>query len=413
MKILLITKSKFPPGVNRWQIKKSIIHLILNFTTMKKSIFILLMALFAIGVTTAYGQLVPRAITCLPADAFHPIAGTPYTYSITVPTPLTGTRTILWRVTQDETFITNKVLVAAAELPGTSDYLASADADYNTFNPVAPGNLDMVLTWKSFAYDPANPIFVIVHVANDDGTCNINNMKVYRIEPITAFTLDIANKDLLGAVQPGYGQTALPRCIANIFSATYNNAGTGSIDYDFGLDTIYYEVVAANWSGQWKPSIQVSALDPEETVVSVDWAYLWSIPLWVGHAMPYNGVDTYISTDNVEPQGTPPPPSVGAAGQSIFIRMIIDHTVDATHNYEGLTDETFKLAVDGELYALVGAVWTATGSNDIHWDNGTTPPCPLNEDGFTNDYALQTLKARPDIQDATPPPGNDYLPVTP
>jgi hypothetical protein len=127
--------------------------------------------------------------------------------------------------------------------------------------------------------------------------------------------------------------------------------------------------------------------------------------------MPLTGA-IYVSTDNVEIQGTPPPPSVGSTGQSIFIRIIVDHSVGAL-NYEGLTDETFNLAVNGELYEFDGTNWVATGNEDVHWDNGTVPPCVLVEDGFDNDYALQTLKARPDIQDATPPAGDDFLPVTP
>jgi hypothetical protein len=379
---------------------------------MKKQILILLMVLVAIGfTTTVYGQLVPRPITCLSADALHPIAGTPYTYTISVPTP-TGAKTILWRVTQDQTFISNKALVALPEIPGTSDYLAAADADYNTFNNVSPGNLDMVLTWKSFTYDPLNPVFVIVHVANDDGTCNINNMKVYRIEPVNAFTLDIANTDPLGSTQAGYGTNPLLRCLSNVLTATYNSAGAGSVDYDFGLDTIYYEVVAANWSGQWKPSAQVAGLNAEETIISVDWSYIF-VPApgaWPAHPMTLAG-GIYVSNDNVEPQGSPQPPSVGAAGQSIFIRMIIDHTVPPS-NYEGLTDETFTLAVDGELYSYNGTNWIATGVNDVHYDNGpNNPPCPTPvEDGFTNDIAQQTLKARPDVQAVTPTP---FLPVTP
>jgi hypothetical protein len=32
----------------------------------------------------------PKTITCLTSDALHPIAGTEYTYQVTVPNPLTS-----------------------------------------------------------------------------------------------------------------------------------------------------------------------------------------------------------------------------------------------------------------------------------------------------------------------------------
>jgi len=362
---------------------------------MKKQVFLTLIATFAIGIVTTYGQLTPRSITCLPADALHPIAGTPYTYEVTVPTP-PGTKTYLWRVTQDQTFITNKVLVATPEIPGTSAFLAAAGANYNV------GTVDgtsIVLTWNSFVYDPANPVFVIINVVNDNGTCSPNNMKVYKIQPINAFTLDIANLDRNKVLQAGYG-TNIDRCISDIVSANYDATAPEGVVYDFGADTLYYEVSAANWSDAWLPSVMISGLDPEQTVAEVVWST--STTFATTHAMNL-AAGVYTSADNVVPSsGT----TVGAAGESIFVRVVIDHS-NGANNFEGLTATQIALAVDGIT------LLTATPPiGDVHYDNGpNNPPCPnLVVDGFTNDIAYQTITPRPNVQAVTPTP---FLPVKP
>jgi hypothetical protein len=365
---------------------------------MKKQLFFLAMAIFAIGISSAFGQLVPRAITCLPSDALHPIAGTPYTYSVNVPTP-PGTKTYLWRVTQDQTFITNKVLVATPEMPGTSTVLDAADPTYNVGTV---GGNSISLTWKSFIYDPLNPVFVIINVVNDNGTCTPNNMKVYKIQPINAFTLDIANLDKNKVLQPGYGSN-IDRCISDVVSAVYDATAPEGVLYDFGSDTLYFEVVAANWSDSWLPSLTISGYDPKETITEVVWST--SNTFATTHLFTL-AAGVYTSADNVVPStGT----TVGVAGESIFIRVIVDHT-NGANNYEGLTSEQIAVAVDG-LTMLAAA----TPLGDVHYNNGAaTPPCPpLVVDGFTNDIALQTITPRPDVQDNTAPAGNDFLPVKP
>jgi len=362
---------------------------------MKKQFFLVVMAVFAVSITSVYGQLAPRAITCLSADALHPIAGTPYTYEVTVPTP-PGTKTYLWRVTQDQQFIVNKILVATPEIPGTSAFLAAAGANYNV--GTVDGN-SISLTWNSFTYDPANPVFVIINVVNDNGTCSPNNMKVYKIQPINAFTLDIANLDRNQVLQPGYG-TNIDRCISDIVSADYDPTAPEGVIYDFGADTLYYEVVAANWSDAWLPSLTITGYDPEETIAEVVWSTTSNFA--TTHAMNL-AAGVYTSVDNVVPStGT----TVGAAGESIFIRIIIDHS-NGANNYEGLTAEQIAVAVDGIT------LLTATPPlGDVHHDNGpNTPPCPTPVvDGFANDIAYQTITPRPDVQAVTPTP---FLPVKP
>lgn len=358
-----------------------------------------MIALLAIGISSAFGQLVPRTVTCLPADALHPIAGTPYTYSVNVPTP-PGTKSYLWRVTQDQTFITNKILVATPEIPGTSSYLAAADAHYNVAT-LAPTGPSIALTWNSFVYDPANPVFVIINVVNDDGTCSPNNMKVYKIEPINAFTLDIGNLDKNKVLQAGYG-TNIDRCISDIQDAVFDPTAPEGVLYDFGADTLYYEITAANWSDSWLPSFTVTLPGgSENTVTEVVWSNTASFAVTNATTL---AAGVYTSATNVVP-GTGN--TVGATGQSIFLRVVIDHT-NGVNNSEGLVAEQIAVAVDG--ITLLSATPPV---GDIHHDNGVTPPCVTVVDGFTNDIALQTILPRPDVQDNTAPAGNDFLPVKP
>lgn len=375
---------------------------------MKKQLLILLMAFFAIGMTSAYGQVTcpaPRAvdITCLPSDAIHPVPGTLYDYTVTVPTP-PGTKEYLWFVTTDPNFITAGALTLSREIAGGT-YLSFTGAGYNN---AGTGTATIQLVWKYF--DPTIPVFVVIQVRNDDGTCNTQNMKVYKILPLNGFTLDITNVSETGVTQAGYG-TNIDHCVHNIVSATYDAVLPGVV-YDFGLDTLYYVVTAANFTTSWLPSVEITR-DFSATggdmgeVVDVSWARPGAFPIGVWNAMPLAGT-VYTSTNPVvalDPTG-----GVGPLGECIVIRVVIDHST--TTSYEGIIAEQIKVAVDGQTnLSAAPADWLG----DIHYSSTLPTPnalCGL-EDGFTFDYALQTITPRPNIIDATPPAGDDFLPIEP
>jgi len=117
------------------------------------------------------------------------------------------------------------------------------------------------------------------------------------------------------------------------------------------------------------------------------------------------GGGLYTTTGTVTPaSGT----FVGSAGQSIFIRVTLKHSDGVNPSYMGLTDETVVLAVDGITVPTIG-----TGVGDVHYQAGGTPSsCPW-VDGFANDIASQTLKARPDVVSNTGLPVLPFLPVKP
>lgn len=368
---------------------------------MKKQLLVIVLAIIALGFSTSsYAQLAPRPVTCLTADALHPVAGTPYNYEVNVPTP-PGTKTYTWLVTQDQTFVTAGALVATPQVVG-GPILAAASGWYNT------STLDantISLTWQSFAYDPANPVFIVIFVKNTTATCVSQNVKVYKIEPQNSFTLDIANQNGSMVTQAGYGSN-IDRCISDIVSSTYDATAPEGILNDYGVDYLYYEVVAANWSDAWNLSVQLTNVDPLEHV-TVEWTsdptYATGLHVMTGSAVGTGATPTvYTTTDNVTPSsGT----FVGAAGESIFIRVTLDHSDMTNPSWEGLTDEVIALAVDGVTVPVTG-----TGVGDIHTAAGGSPStCPW-VDLFANDIATQTLKARPTINAVTPTP---FLPVKP
>lgn len=374
---------------------------------MKKQIFILVMALFAIGITNSYGQLAPRPVTCLTSDALHPVAGTPYTYEIEVPTPV-GAKTYNWLVTQDEQFVALGILTTAIEQT-TGTILAATGVGYNN---TTTGTPSISITWKSFVYNPLNPIFVVIQVENTSSgadACVTDNIKVYRIEPQNAFTLDIDNRNALMAPHtPGVAATGadygdnLDRCIHDVVDAKYDATSPEGVLYDFGTDYLYYEVVAANWSASWRPAFKLSGVDPKETItveIFSDEAYTTLITAMTGPANSTAITDVldYTMTGTVPARDASG--NVGGTGESIYVRVTLDHS-NALLTYQGLTDEVITLAVDG-ITNLAAAVADQIG--DIHTVAGPTaaPVCPW-VDLFVNDIAQQTVKPRPTINDIDP-----------
>ena len=393
---------------------------------MKKQILVLAFLLAGLAnVNLSFGQaLVPRKVTCLTADALHPIAGNPFTYQIDVPaTPAGGapwtSLKYLWYVTQNQDFITFNTVTGLPELTPNADrqtalgsLLKTTDANYNLATSTSNS---ISLTWKSFYYDTNAPIFVVISVTGNNGQCDPSNLKVFKIEPQNAFTVDIDNLQVDGSAStpPVYTAGVLTsglygdlyeQCISPIKSAKYNTS-TKAVDYDFGQNIMMYEVVAANWYTSWRPSFTLTGVDPKETV-TVEYSTDRTFPAGkvvlmtasAAHSTSTATVLTYTTTASVAASTAAPAGFVNDAGESIFVRVTLDHTT-ATLSYEGLADEKIDLAVDGKTNLGV----TATEIGDVHTTAGTTLPaqaCPW-VDSFANDIAYQILKGRPTITSTT------------
>jgi len=419
---------------------------------MKKQLLIFTLALLVSGFSSTVfaqraTQLIPRVIDCLPAnDALHPIAGTPYDYEITVPTPAAWTTTgeswtglqYHWFVTQDGAFYDAGAFDPDAVLDGTFfnvfEDFATGFSEYNiAYNGDNTTN-KLRITWQGGGYDPSLPIFVGISVTgtitNGEITgCSPNNLKIWKIVPQWAFTLDIDNLNGDGTAHTfdAFGDN-LDNCISPIISADYDPSTPDGVIYDFGQNVLYYDVIAANWYDRWQLGVMLNNLDANQTA-TIHWAYpiydatvttkldmaaMAAPAIW--HPVATAGIvaNTLVSNDLIAPQANGAT-SIGQAGENIIIRVTVDHG----NLYEGLNDLPLTLVVDG----IVAPESTTTPGNyvvgdaakvgDVHWtgDGGSPVVCPW-YDSYSilagHDLSVQTIKARPTITPVNP---GTFLPL--
>ena len=328
------------------------------------------------------------------------VAGTPYTYEVVVPAP-PGTKSFRWYVTQDQNFALsgNYNWDTAEPADGTSSILASGEAHYDI---LSEGETSIELVWQSFVLATDEYVFVVVYVENVDD-CTTNNLKVYRIRPLHAFTLDIANVDSVLNVTAADG---FEQCVDDVQDAVFDPdfGDDGGIVYDFGQDILYYVVAAANFSGAYQLSVNLDGLQgPTPSGADGQEAMLYWDYTFAGLAGNPNGQSIVNNTPvsfNVDAQSSP----VGQDGELIFLKVIIDHnSFEAADGAEGYT---YTLAIDGVLVDDTGTPLAYDDYGDLH--HGT-----CDQDGFLNDYTTQVLKARPTINSVSPAPPDGFLPITP
>jgi hypothetical protein len=377
---------------------------------MKKQILILIIFLVS-TVTIAFAQVpvltddptcpTPVAVTCLTPDALHPVPGNPYTYEVLVPTPADGNRTYRWFVTQSQNFITSGAITATIELAdGTGDHVQAAGQGVvppnGFYNDQANGTDQISVIWKSFTHDPALPVFLVIYVTNDD--CASDNIRVYMIQPMHAFTLDIANLAIDGSA-PG---DLYPVCVAPVAGATYSVANN-QVEMDYGINYTFYAISAANFTDSWMPSFLPggAALRDTRVIINVEWAYPADAQAntnW--HSTTENSTTgVWASTDAVEVQASGVS-TVGQDGECIVVRVTIEN-----NRVETLVPENITLAVDGVMLDPVNNNYTnSTAFGDIHYAaNPVGDVCPW-YDGFANDIATQVLSPRPAITPVDPTP---------
>ena len=333
--------------------------------------------------------------TCLSSDALHPIPGTPYLYTITVPNIVSGSGEYTWYVTQNQNFITAGALNTASADGDPGTWIAGVGTGGGTYNNAVGGTDKIEITWNSFVHDPLNPVFVVIQVRGTNAAdCPVNNMKVYVIQPVNAFTLDIAAvTDAASGTDITLGATA-QSCFPDVVSAKYD-VTNNEVDYNFGTSYLYFMVTAANFSKEWRPSFLLGGLTEGANLqtAEIDWAYSSTPTSWNAMIPPtgtYNG--TWTTTGQVDAKAANG--TVGAAGECILVRVTVNHD-----SFEGIAAEPITLAVDGQTQLSL-----ATPFKDLHYAD-------CSDDGFTNDVATHTINPRPNIQDATPPATNDLLPI--
>ena len=351
---------------------------------MKKQIlflaFFVLAALFS--VTNTYGQSAihhsnPRALdpsTCLD-DPLHPLAGIPYDYGVGV-SPTGGT--YQWIVTDQPSFMTGGALTSDVLTVTTDELLGFSNATSET----------STITWTSKILQGRveNPATLFVGVKYDVTVpCSTNNFKVYPIVPFKAFTVDLLSLDPVSVTATvTYGGTTT-QCYDAVQSATYNPTAN-VVDYNFGTNILYYEMVAANFVDNYMPSFQLSGLSGTQSA-TVEWDYTTAFGATTVNLGTKDGTGTLTFAGTTS--ATTTEPSTGQ-GVSIFVRVTISN-----NSWEGIADNTITLAANGV---------NTDGENDIPNDATDTYNTCAGTATY-DDIATQVLSARPDVTTAFPAPG--------
>lgn len=314
--------------------KKITIQIFTNvskFYKMKKQIllFVLFVVATFASISKSYGQ------NCTPGE-LNPAAGTEYAYSVTA----TGTGTnaaYVWYVTKDVDLLKASAILTPGASAGLGDFTVKSG---ETYSATTTSNT-IHLTWNPVAIASTDPYYLVVKYSENatNGGCTLNNIKVFRIQPINSFLLAVTGAaDVAGA-------TETYTCAAPVSSAivTPGAAGTntGTVAYEYGQNTLYYKVTASGVVGKWRPSISLPALTGSakgQNYVSADWTTVGGTSWTPFAGLSAGDLDggTFTSTASDADATT--------AGTSIIVRIVVENK-----NYETLADQTITLGVDGYL----------------------------------------------------------------
>lgn len=356
---------------------------LLNYTgkpAQRQNQFIAFIILLLSGITMIVsGQTIPRLPNC-PDTPLHPMAGKSYTYAVTVSSPYTTPQSYDWYVTDSPGFIAGSNLITTNITPNSKEYIDAGAGYHNT----ATGTNSISIKWtgKAVLSSKTKPWFLVIHYKGTNGTnCEAMNIRAYKIEPYIAFTLDLTNVNISADLGLDGSNQAVAHhlCAKDIVSVSYD--GTKMV-YDYGENELFFKVVAANFSGNWKPSVKVSGLAESQSVGAVE----WSKTLTFAGTNPFTKNGDLWSPANKIPA---PAGNLAEGGDAIYLRVVVRN-----NNYEGTLDTPVALAIDGV---------TDDGYEDVHYADCLT-------DGYSNDVATQIIKARPAIVSNTGTPVQGFLP---
>lgn len=333
----------------------------------KQLLLIVFLALFA-GISSVNAQCV--------GNGFNPSAGVPYVYDVTIAgNGYTGIGTYDWYVTQDVNILTNII----PEVNGF--FTVDAGAGLSTYHAAGATTNQIGLTWTTLATSSPTPFYLVLRYneANTNAApgCSAENIRVWQINPINTFLLAIT-----GSTSTGTPFDPANQCAAPLTGAVVTPGLPSTVEYTYGINTLYYLVTASGASGTWTPSIRIPALAGlNQNYAGVEWsADLTGLGVWNSFDLPASPVGNTAGgdfTSTVLANITDP-----VAGTPILIRVKIDNV-----NWETLANQPINVGIDGLL---------PTGMSDIWGGTGPLPDPCAQADPFAKN-ATYTILARPTV----------------
>lgn len=335
---------------------------------------------------TATQQIDP--LSCVGTSIpLHPFPGTSYTYTMDGSTGAEQADTWTWFATKDPDFMAGGVLNTAAMIPAGSLLGASANygvptANANSVDITWPADILAGTLYQGTPGSDPSPTFVVGYAT---GVNCADNIQVYEINPKFNFTIDIAAIDESGATL-GW-DAAAEECVSPVESASYND-GTKELDMDYGTDTIYFEVAAANFVNDFTPTFRIlGGLTGDQTADISLYASLADAEAGSNVVASSSWAATDIGTATAD-WATAAAFNANTAteivtGVSLFVKVVIHNNTE-----ESLTASDFVIAVDAIDDGAAGQ-WDM---EDDDCDSGTATDAA---DQF--DTATSTITPRPTI----------------
>jgi len=172
---------------------------------------------------------------------------------------------------------------------------------------------------------PVEYYVVVKYVSTNSEGCPVDNVKAYKILPVSIFQIDLANVKIDGSPLAS-GNV----CTSDIVDANITPGASPTITYDYGVSSMYVKVTARNFSGSWDMTVDNTLLT--NLGASEGGILYWSTTI--------GGAETAVTlgTAVTIAENTPDPTD----NESIYLRLEVDH-----NTFEGLVTEAFTFTVNG------------------------------------------------------------------
>ena len=297
----------------------------------------------------------------------NPVAGFPYTYTATIQgAGYDGTGTYTWYVTSKP-----DLFDATGKITNNSGIIIATGGGAYDADKTGSVAKDLTIEWTSQAIlnGITSPYYLVVKYSQTNVTCAASNLKVWQIQPINKFLLAI--NTFSGTV----GQDGI-YCAADVTSAIVTPGASPTVAYIYGVNTLYAEITASNYGGDWTPSFNIQNLDGAQTIASVTWAT--DAAFTTSHTTNLVG-NIATSTDKAT--------ATYDGSSKIYVKFVINN-----NSFENLNGQTnLIIGVDGTIAA------GASTLNDVISATVCTDEVAFGK------TVVETIKNRPTVSDTATP----------